>query len=147
MVALPIVVCVYSGEVLKVKNAAEAAEAALSYLYEHYSQSAPPRGIQWQERIIFSEGPVDLVTTAKQFTSDAWSMEITQEFAPLRNIVYQVVVFSPKLGLHWRGSVRADGSVREESAFRQLSEQEKQKTAEEFLRKSRILPPQGGYGH
>jgi hypothetical protein len=137
----------HSDETLKVRNAAEAVNASVVYLNEHYTQKAPAADIQWRERTIFSGGPVDLVTTAKQFISDAWSIEVTEGFAPLKDIVYQVTVFSPKLGWYWKGSIKADGSVQEESSLQQLSEEEKQKTAEEFLRKSRIPPPQGGYGH
>jgi hypothetical protein len=35
----------------------------------------------------------------------------------------------------------------EQAISKQLSEEERQKIAEEFLRRSRIFPPQGGYGH
>ncbi len=147
MVVFLITAYVYPDSALKVKNAADAADASVSYLMEHYPQNAPKADIKWQKKTIFSGGPVDLVTTSEQLTSDVWSIEISQSFAPLRNIVYQVTVFSPKLGWYWRGSVKADGSITEETAFRQLSEEEKQKTTEEFLRKSRIPPPQGGYGH
>ena len=147
MVALLIAAYAYSDDLLKVRNATEAIDASLSYLSEHYAQNALNAGIKWQEKTIFSGGPVDLATTSKQFTSDTWSVEVSQGLAPLRNIVYQVTVFSPKRGWYWKGSVKADGSVKEQSAFKQLSEEEKQKTAEEFLRRSRIPSPQGGYGH
>ena len=138
---------VQSNETIKVKNASEAVKESVAYLNEHYAQKAPALDIQWRERTIFSGGPVDLVTTAKQFTSDGWSIEVTEEFAPVKNIVYQVMIFSPKLGLYWKGRVKADGSVKEESLLRQLPEEEKQRVMEEFLRRSKIPPPQGGYGH
>jgi hypothetical protein len=116
-------------------------------LSERYPQNAPGTDIKWQDKTIFSGGPIDLVTTSKQFTSDTWSIEVSQSMAPLRNIVYQVTVFSPKAGWHWKGRINADGSVQEESVFRQLSEADRQKLAEEFIQRSRIPPPQGGYGH
>ena len=137
----------YFDEVLKVKNAVEAREAALLYLRQQNSQNAPGTNIQWQEKTIFSGGPGDLVTTSKQFTSESWTIEISQGLAPLRNTVYEVTVFSPVHGWYWKGSIKADGSIREESAFKRLSDEEKQKTAEELLRKSRIPAPVGGYGH
>jgi hypothetical protein len=140
-------ICAYSDEILKVRNAAEAVDASLAYLQERYSQKAPPADIRWRERTIYSGGPIDLVTTAKQFTSDAWSIEVTEGLAPVKSIVYQVTVFSSKHGLYWKGSVKADGSVKEESSLKQLSEEEKQKMSEEFLRKNKIPPPRGGYGH
>jgi hypothetical protein len=134
-------------EALKVRNAAEALDASLAYLQEHYPAKAPAAGIQWSGKTIFSGGPVDLATTARQFTGDAWSVEVTEGLAPLKNIVYEVMIFSPTLGSYWKGRVKADGSVREDGPLRQLSDEEKQKTTEEFLKRSRIPPPQGGYGH
>jgi hypothetical protein len=139
--------CAYSDDVLKIKNASEAMHASVSYLREQNSSHAPGTGVQWQEKTIFSGGPGDLVTTSRQFTSDGWIIEVYQELAPLRNIVYQVTAFSSASGWHWKGSVKADGSIKEESAFKQLSDEERQKVAEELLRKSRIPPPVGGYGH
>lgn len=135
----------YSAESLEVKNAREAVLASFRYLREHYPEFRPDAAAKIEEKTIYSEGPVDLVTTSEQFLIDGWSVEVSQSFAPLRNIVYQVIVFSPKLGWYWKGSVRADGSVTEETAFKQVSEEDKQKTTEEFLRKSRIPPPRGGY--
>ena len=136
-----------SDEMMKVRNAAEAVDACIAYLQKNYGAKAPAASIQWRAQTIFSGGPVDLATTSKQFTSDAWSIEVSEGLAPLRNIVYQVTVFSPTLKLFWKGSVKADGSVKEESSLKQLSEEEKQKMATEFLRKSQNPSPKGGYGH
>jgi hypothetical protein len=136
-----------SDEALKIRNASEAMEVSLAYLREHNRQIAPSANIQWREKTVYSEGPVDLVTTSLQFTSDAWIVEISQGLAPLRNIEYRVAVFSPTLGWYWEGRVRADGSVKEENALRQLSGDEKKQKTEEFWRRSRIPPPVGGYGH
>jgi hypothetical protein len=140
-------VLAYTDDVLRIKNAAEAVDASLAYLRERYPQSAPEAGMRWREKTIFSGGPVDLATTGKQFTSDTWSIEVSQTLAPLKKIVYQVEVFHPGLGWHWKGRITADGSVREESAFKQLPEAERLKTAEEFIKRSQIPAPQGGYGH
>jgi hypothetical protein len=132
---------------LKVKNASEALRVAISHLQEYNAQDAPEPGIKWQEKTIYSGGPVDLATTSKQYTSDSWWIEVAQELAPLRNTVYQVTVFGPKTGWYWKGSIKADGTVTEASALRRMTEEEKQKTTEEFLKRSLIPPPQGGYGH
>ena len=43
-----------------------------------------------------------------------------------------VVVSSIKLGWHWKGDVKADGSLVEVSAFRQMSEEESQNLARCF---------------
>jgi hypothetical protein len=146
-VAALICLCAFSEDVLKIKNASEAVEASVAYLRGQNSPHAPGTDIRWQEKTIFSGGPGDLVTTSKQFTSDGWIIEVYQNLAPLRNIVYQVTIFSPTNGWYWKGSIKADGSIREESAFKRLSDEEKQKTAEELLRESRIPAPVGGYGH
>jgi hypothetical protein len=136
----------HSFESLEIKNAREAMLASFRYLNEHYAEFSRDNAAKIQEKTIYSEGPVDLVTTSKQFQTGGWSIEVSQSFAPLRNIVYQVTVFNPKLGWHWKGLIKADGRIMEKNRFRKLSEEEREKTAEEFLRKSKIPPPRGGYG-
>jgi hypothetical protein len=146
-VAILMMAHVYSEDLLKVKNAAEARDASIIYLRGLDSRMFPSRDTQWQERTTFSGGPQDMVTTAKQFTSDGWIIEIYQELAPLRNTVYQVTVFSSTEGWHWKGNIKADGSVSEVSLLRKLPEEDKRRTAEELLKKSRTAAPFGGYGH
>jgi hypothetical protein len=146
-VAILMVVHVYSEDLLKVKNAAEARDASIVYLRSLDSRMFPSRDAQWQERTTFSGGPQDMVTTAKQFTSDGWIIEIYQELAPLRNTVYQVTVFSSTEGWYWKGNIKADGSMSEVSPLRKLPEEDKRRTAEELLKKSRTAAPFGGYGH
>jgi hypothetical protein len=132
---------------LKVKNAFEAVTTAIFHLQGNKAQSVPEPGSKWQEKTIYSGGPVDLATTGKQYRSGSWWIEVTQELAPLRNTLYQVTVFDSKNGWYWKGSVKADGTVTEASVFRRMIEEEKEKTAEQFLKRSLIPPPQGGYGH
>jgi hypothetical protein len=137
----------YSAEALKIKNASEAMEASLSYLRERHPLIAPAAGIQWMEKTIYSDGPIDLVTTSKQFVSEAWIVEISQGLAPLKDIEYRIAIFSPGLGWYWEGSIKADGGIRERSVLSRLSNEEKQKKSEEFLRRSQTPAPVGGYGH
>ena len=119
---------------LKVRDATEARDVVLNYLREHEPQNAPSAGIVWQEEDVT---PPDWVGAGfKEFTSDEWTITVVCPVVPPEMKVYQVVVSSIKLGWHWKGSVKADGSVTEVSAFRQMSEEESQKTAEEFLRNS-----------
>ncbi len=146
-VAMLIFSFAYPDEILKVKNADEAMRSSLVYLRGRTSGNLPAGDAQWQEKTIFSDGPVDLVITSKQFTSDDWIIEVSQGLAPLRNIVYQVTVFSSKEGWYWKGSIKADGTIKEETPFTQLSVDEKQKIAEELLKKGKIRAPSGGYGH
>ena len=132
---------------VKVRNAAQAVDRVLIYLQEQNIQNAPDVNLKWEDRTIYSGGPVDLATTSKQFTADDWMVAVFQGLAPIRNTIYQVTVFGSKYGWHWSGSVKADGSVTEESPFRLLSNDDKRKMAEEFARKRKIPAPQGGYGH
>ncbi len=136
----------HSLESLEIKNAREAMLASFRYLNDHYPEFSRDSAAKIQEQTIYSEGPVDLVTTSKQFETDGWSIEVSQSFAPLKNIVYQVTAFNPELGWYWKGSIKANGSVTEKSEFKQLSEEERETIAEEFLRKSKIAAPRGGYG-
>ncbi len=146
-VAILMVVPIYSEDLLKVKNAAEARDASVVYLRSLDSRTFPNAQAQWQEKTTFSGGPQDMVTTAKQFTSDGWIIEVYQELAPLRNTLYQVTVFSSTEGWHWKGNIKADGSVSEVSPLRKLPEEDMRRTAEGLLKKSRTAAPFGGYGH
>jgi hypothetical protein len=132
---------------IQVRNAAQAVDRVLVYLRGQNKQDAPDVSLKWEDRTIYSGGPVDLTTTGKQFTAEDWIIEVYQGLAPIRNTIYQVTVFGSKYGWHWSGSVRADGSVTEESPFKLLSNEDKRKMAEEFAEKRKIPAPRGGYGH
>jgi hypothetical protein len=119
---------------LEVRDAADARDAGLTYLREHEAQNAPSAGIEWQEQDITPPGLVGAVT--KQFSSDEWTIRVSYAVVPLERTVYQVVVSSIILGWHWKGDVKADGSVAEVSAFMQMSEEESQTIAEEVMRSS-----------
>jgi len=124
---------------LEISNASEAQDAALTYLREHYAQNAPSADIEWQEEDVTPRDkgghpvPGEMHT---EFTSDEWTVRVTYAVLPPEHTVYQVVVSSITLGWHWKGSVKADGSLTEVSPFRQMSEEESHKIAEEFLRNS-----------
>jgi hypothetical protein len=133
---------------IKVRNAAQAVDTALSYLREREAQNAPNAGIKWQEKTIYSTGIQDYAVTSRLFTAGDWAVEVFQGVAPLSSTVYQVTVFSAGLRRYWKGSVRADGGVSEVSAFRLLSQEESRKMAEELSKKIQVPPPKpGGYGH
>ena len=123
-------------------------DTAFSYLSKRGMLEAPGKDTEWQQQTIYSAEPQDYAITSKLFTANEWSVEVYQGVAPLGSTVYHVTVFNEKLKLYWKGSIRADGSVAEEAAFRRLSEEESQKIAEELSRKRQIPPPRpGGYGH
>ncbi len=133
---------------LKVRNAAQAVDTALSHLHKNHVQNTPGADTKWQEKTIYSPENPDYAITGKMFTSDDWWIEIFQGVVPLSNTVYKITVFNAKLNYYWKGSVKADGSVTEAGAFRLLSEEESRSMSEEFLKKSQVPPPRpGSYGH
>ncbi|HEX74239.1 MAG TPA: hypothetical protein G4N93_03730 [Dehalococcoidia bacterium] len=118
----------------EVKNAADARDAAVTNLQKHESQNAPSSDIEWQEEDITPPGLVGAVT--KKFTSDEWTIRVSYPVVLPENTVYQLVVSSIKLGWHWKGTVEFDGSVTELTAFKQMSKEESQRIAEEFVKNS-----------
>ena len=133
---------------VKVRNAAQAVETALSHLRQKWTAKVPDSKAKWQEKTVYATEPQDLAVTGKLFTSDDWLIEVSQGVAPLSSTIYRITVFSTEQKYYWKGSVRADGGVTEISAFRALSEEENQKLAEEFVKRSQVPPPRsGGYGH
>lgn len=133
---------------LKVRNATQAVNESFSHLRRKKAQDNPDVNIKWQEKTLYSTEIQDYAITGRLFISDDWLIEVYQGVAPLSSTVYHVTVFSPKLHRYWKGSVRADGIVTEESAFRLLSEEESQKIGEEFTKKTQVPAPKpGGYGH
>lgn len=138
---------VFADDALKVKNAAEAMHASIAHLRGRDAGSLPGADARWQENTIYSDGARDMVTTSTQFTLGDWIVEVDQGLAPLRSTVYQVTVFSSAEGWHWKGSVKADGSVGEESLLTRVPDEDWKKITDEFLRKSKIPAPFGGYGH
>jgi len=88
----------------------------------------------WQEEDVTPQDWVGGVF--KEFTSDEWTINVSYPVLPPENTIYQVVVSSIKLGWHWKGTVEFDGSVTELSAFKQMSKEESQRIAEEFVRNS-----------
>ena len=133
---------------VKVRNAVQAIGAVLSYLRDNSIENTPIADTKWQEKILYSPGPPDFAITSKLFTSGDWQIEVSQGVAPLNRTVYQVILFNARIHLYWKGSVKADGTITEDSPFKQLSEEESQQITKEFLRKSQVPPPApGGYGH
>ena len=119
---------------LKVKDAAAAWNTALDYLRKHQGQNAPGSDVQWQEQDITPPGLMGSVT--KEFASSEWTGEVSYAVLPLERTIYQVTLSSIQFGWHWEGSVKADGTVADISAFKQMSEEESRKVAEDFVRNS-----------
>jgi len=119
---------------LEVRSAAEGKDVVLDYLLEYDTQNAPSSDIVWQEEDVTPQDWVGAVF--KEFISDEWTIRVSYPVVPLENTVYQVVVSSIKLGWHWKGTVEFDGSVTELSAFKQMSKEESQRIAEEFVKNS-----------
>lgn len=122
---------------LQVSNAADARDAAITYLQKHEPQNAPGVGISWQEEDVTPPGWVGGVF--KGFVSDEWTINVSYPVVALENTIYEVTVSSIKLGWHWKGKVDAYGKVTEVSAFRQMTKEESQRVAEEFLKNSQTF--------
>jgi len=122
-------------EVLEVEDATEAGATAILYLRTQVGEKAPAPDTEWSVKDnVASLGVVR--EHSLELTSDEWTITVSHPIAPPENAVYKVVVFNPKLGWHWKGTVEPDGSVKELSAFKQITEEESLKAAEEFVKNS-----------
>jgi hypothetical protein len=133
---------------VKVRNASQAAGAALAYLKERGGQTTPAAGDKWQEKTLYATGVEDYAITSKLFTSGDWKIEVYQGIAPIAKTIYQVTVFNPVLGRYWKGDVKADGGIQEVGPMTTLSEERTRKLTEELAKRVNVPPrKQGGYGH
>jgi hypothetical protein len=133
---------------VKVRNASQAIEAALTYLRERGGHSIPATGDGWQGKTLYATGVADYAITSKLFTSGDWRIEVSQGIVPISKTIYQVTVFNPVLGSYWKGNIKADGSIDEASPMITLSEEKTGTLAEELARRINVPPPKlGGYGH
>ena len=133
---------------LKVTKAAQAVDIAIKYLQRQAPQKAPGTGLSWEERTLYAAGPQDSIVSSKLFTAEDWNLEISQNFAPLSRTVYQLSLFNGKKRLFWKGRVKADGNLEEETPLKTLSVKENQALSAELLKKMQIPGPRfGGYGH
>ena len=121
-------------EELAVKDAVDARDAALKYLREHYEQNVPSEDSSWQEEDVTPPGFVG--SANKYFTSSEWIIGVSYPVVRPDLTVYKVVLSSVKLGWHWKGTVKADGTVTEVSPLKQMTEEESRKFAEDFVRNS-----------
>ena len=133
---------------VKVRNASQAIAVALSYLREQAAPGIPDAGNKWQEKTLYAAGVEDYAVTCKLFISGDWMIEVYQGIAPISSTIYQITVFNAKLGCFWKGSIKADGSIKEINPLTMLSEEETRKLAEELAKRINVPPPKpGGYGH
>lgn len=119
---------------LIVGDAAGARDAAITYLQEQVAENAPDTDTEWDEENITPTGLLGKSTIA--FTSDEWTITVSYPVVLPENAVYEVEVSSIKFGWHWEGIIKPDGSVTEVSPFKQMSEEESRRIAEEFVRNS-----------
>jgi hypothetical protein len=117
--------------VILVSNADEARDVGLSYLGDKYSDNVPAEDLEWKEYITTAEGFVGAET--KEFISGEWIVTITSPVVLPENSVYNIVVLNIKSGWHWEGSVKADGTVTEIDALKQLTKEKSQNIALEFI--------------
>jgi hypothetical protein len=119
---------------LAVEDAAGARDIAIAYLQKQVGESAPTIDIDWDEEIITPPRLVGKETIA--FSSNEWTITVSYPVVLPENAPYEIEVSSIKSGWHWEGIVKPDGSVTELSPFKQMSEEESRRIAEEFVKGS-----------
>jgi predicted secreted protein len=117
-----------------VQNADEARDAALSYLDGKYTLDVPNNGLTWEENDIASGELIG--EEASEFVSGDWKTTVSYPIVSPENTVYEVCVSNPATGLTWKGIVEADGSITELDESRQLTEEESQRIALQFIERS-----------
>jgi hypothetical protein len=95
--------------VVKPSDPAMALDAALTYLREEYSDSAPAAGIAWQAEDATPGGLLGSSTT--RYTAKGWTVTVLTPVVNPVDVVYQVTVDNQALGFHWAGKVDATGHV------------------------------------
>jgi len=119
---------------IELQNASEARDVALSYLDDQYTENVPAKDLIWQEYVTTPEGLIGSET--REFVSDDWKVTVSYPVVLPENTVYDVIVFSSEVGWHWKGNVKADGTVTELNGFKQLTKEESQNIALEFVKNS-----------
>jgi hypothetical protein len=133
---------------LKVTKAVQAVDIIVKHLRAQSPKDAPEEGQSWQERTLYAAGPQDSIVSSKLFTAEDWKLEVSQNFAPLARTVYQATLFNGNARLFWKGSIKADGSLAEETPLEKLSAKESQEKSSELANKMQVPGPRyGGYGH
>jgi len=114
-----------------VKDAAEARQAAITYLQGKAAADVPGLDTKWQES---DETPPGLVGAAnKYYASDEWAVSVSYPVVLPDLTVYRVVIVGTKLAWHWKGEVKADGTVTEISAFQLMTEETSKEVAKDFV--------------
>ena len=90
-----------------------ARDAALAYLWKHNGRSAPAVGLAWTEKNVTPEGSIGGMTY--RYTAEDWTVTVSYGVVNPASVVYTVVIESQVLGVHWEGTVDAEGSVSERS--------------------------------
>ncbi|UCH42567.1 MAG: DUF3221 domain-containing protein [Dehalococcoidales bacterium] len=119
---------------IELQSASEAKDAALSYLESQYSDNTPPEDLIWQEHALTPEGFVGAETV--EFVSGEWMLTVSYPVVLPENTVYKVNIINGITGWHWKGNVKADGTVTEVSALNQLSKDDSQNIALDFVKNS-----------
>jgi hypothetical protein len=89
-----------------------ARDAALAYLSEHYSEEAPPAGLDWAEEFIPPEGWAPSGTYP--YRAGDWVVTVYDLGGPPE--VYQVLAANQTTAFRWEGEVDAAGQVTETAA-------------------------------
>jgi len=124
----------------EVNDMAGARDAALEYLQEHEGQGMPGKDVSWHEE---DTTPALVGAGTREFTFNGWTVKVFSPVVAPQYITYQITVTSTSTGLHWKGTVKPDGTVTETSPVTQMSMEGSQAIAEEFVRNSPTFTSDG----
>ncbi len=119
---------------LVVKNAEEARDVILDYLREQNPRIAPEKDTVWEGTDISPSGMVG--STTMEYISGGWTIIVTYPIVLLENTIYQVTISGISPGWYWKGEIKADGSITELVPFTEMTEEESEKIAREFVENS-----------
>ncbi|MFC1846843.1 protease inhibitor I42 family protein [Chloroflexota bacterium] len=118
----------------EIQNAGQARDVALSYLDGKYNLDAPSNGLAWQENEI-ADGELAGAETS-EFVSGEWKTTVSYPVVSIEDTVYEVSVSNPVTGWYWKGIVEVDGNIVELDESKQLTEEESQIIALQFVERS-----------
>ena len=122
--------CSGSGR-LNVKDSAGAREAVINYLNDQYSENIPAKSLSWQEADKTPQGMVG--SAIKEYTAGPWLMRVTYPIVKPEATVYTIWLVNNDTGWKWEGKVSANANIEETRPLKQITEEESQQIAGDFV--------------
>jgi len=109
-----------------------ARDAALNYLNEKYDDNIPAQNLLWQEEDKTNSGLLGQVI--KSYTSDEWTILVSYPVVKPDLVVYTIALVNNNTGWKWEGKINANGTADETRPLKQITQEESQQAAEEFVK-------------